>query len=253
MPPSGCGNSGAECSPASGRRGERTSPHGRVPFSMNALPAQPFWGSAHTTLHRLLAVSLALGLASCSTTRSALSSPRSEELNAFVLIIQEMSDGHVIHSWHRATEINLDQYHPSSSLPDTSGQIVLASRRPRDCDEEHIACYRGCMKRRLPAQLGHIEYGSARHINHCNRTCLDAYQDCLDSQRGRALMLPGIDGAVDWLKRHRTELLVGTIIVVAGVTFVVASAGAGVVILAPLALMASSSPACEPYMTGAPT
>jgi hypothetical protein len=202
---------------------------------------------------RLLAVSLTLSLASCGVSRSAHRSPRAEELNDFVLILQEVPNGDVRHSWHRATEVNLAQYRQSSSLAYTSGHIVLTSRRPRDCDEEHIACHRTCMKRRLPSHLGHIQRGSAQHVEHCNSTCLDAYQDCLDSQRGRALMLPGLNGAVDWLKRHRTELLVGTIVVVAGVTFVVASAGAGVVVLAPLALMVSSSPACETHRVGVPT
>ena len=220
---------------------------------MNALSARPFRGAVQTVLHRLLAGSLALSLASCSATRSAFATPRSEELNEFVLIIQEAPDGHISHSWHRATEVHLEQYRQFSSLAPTSRPIVLASRRPRDCDEEHIACYRNCMKRRLPSHLSHIEYGSARHINHCSSTCLDAYQDCLDSQRGRALMFPAIDGAVDWMKEHRTEPLVGTLVVVAGVTFIVASAGAGVLVLAPLALMASCGPTCEPHMTGAPT
>jgi hypothetical protein len=47
----------------------------------------------------------------------------------------------------------------------------------------------------------------------------------------------GTNEAIEWLKRHRTELLVGAVIVVAGVTFVVVSAGAGVLILAPLAII----------------
>ncbi len=220
---------------------------------MDAVPSLPCRSSAQTVLIRLLAVSLALKLVACGASRSARPSPQAEELNDFVLILQEVPNGDVRHSWHRATEVNLTQYHPPSSIDPTGGPIVLASRRPRDCDEEHIACYRNCMKRRLPAHLGHIEYGSARHINHCNSTCLDAYQDCLDSQQGRALMFPMVDGAVDWLKRHRSELLVGTLLVVAGATFVVASAGAGVVVLVPLALMASSSPACEPQIAGVPT
>jgi len=47
----------------------------------------------------------------------------------------------------------------------------------------------------------------------------------------------GSNEAIEWLKRHRTELLVGAVIVVAGVAFVVVSAGAGVLILAPLAII----------------
>jgi hypothetical protein len=49
-----------------------------------------------------------------------------------------------------------------------------------------------------------------------------------------------VSGAIEWLKEHRTELLVGTVVVIAGVVFVVASAGTGLLVLAPLALMASA-------------
>ncbi|AKJ04313.1 Hypothetical protein AA314_05939 [Archangium gephyra] len=45
----------------------------------------------------------------------------------------------------------------------------------------------------------------------------------------------GMNDAINWLKRHRKELLVGTVIVAAGVALVVVSSGAGVVVLAPLA------------------
>ncbi|MCY1072869.1 hypothetical protein [Archangium lansingense] len=45
--------------------------------------------------------------------------------------------------------------------------------------------------------------------------------------------------AVKWLKQNRKELLVGTLVVIAGVTFVTLSAGAGVVILAPVVLVAA--------------
>lgn len=47
-------------------------------------------------------------------------------------------------------------------------------------------------------------------------------------------------GAMDWLKHHRRAVLTGSLIVIAGVAFVVVSAGAGVVVLAPVILMASS-------------
>ncbi|QRK13755.1 hypothetical protein JQX13_22800 [Archangium violaceum] len=48
-----------------------------------------------------------------------------------------------------------------------------------------------------------------------------------------------IDAAVDWLKRNRETLLVGTTVVIAGVAFAVVSAGAGAVMLAPVLLVAS--------------
>lgn len=60
-----------------------------------------------------------------------------------------------------------------------------------------------------------------------------------------------IEPAVDWLKRHREEILAGTVIVIAGVAFVavVAASGGGALILVPLVLVAerpSALPAAVP-------
>lgn len=54
---------------------------------------------------------------------------------------------------------------------------------------------------------------------------------------------PAVDSAVHWLKRNHREILVGTVVVIAGVTFVVVVAGTGgaVLILAPAVLLASSA------------
>jgi hypothetical protein len=53
-----------------------------------------------------------------------------------------------------------------------------------------------------------------------------------------------IEPAVDWIKTHREEILVGTVIVIAGVAFVaaVAASGGGALILAPLVFVAESPP-----------
>ncbi|WNG42610.1 hypothetical protein F0U61_52710 [Archangium violaceum] len=56
------------------------------------------------------------------------------------------------------------------------------------------------------------------------------------------MKFPVVDEAVAWLKRHREELLVGTVVVIAGVTFVVVVAGSGgtALVLAPAVLLVSS-------------
>jgi hypothetical protein len=54
--------------------------------------------------------------------------------------------------------------------------------------------------------------------------------------------------AIDWLKKHRTELAVGTVVVIAGVAFAVVVAGSGgsALALAPLLIMAEISPEVPP-------
>lgn len=78
-----------------------------------------------------------------------------------------------------------------------------------------------------------------------SNTCREAYEDCLKLKEAHTLEFTAMDEAIDWLKRHRQELLVGTIVTTAGVTFIVVSAGAGILVLAPLVLMTQSGTALE--------
>lgn len=55
-----------------------------------------------------------------------------------------------------------------------------------------------------------------------------------------------VDDAVDWLKHNHKAVLVGSVVVAAGVVFVVVSAGAGLVVLAPVVLMTSDLPLRDP-------
>ncbi|QRK13547.1 hypothetical protein JQX13_10160 [Archangium violaceum] len=53
-----------------------------------------------------------------------------------------------------------------------------------------------------------------------------------------------IEPAVDWIKNHREEILVGSVIVIAGVVFVatVVASGGGALVLMPLVFVAEASP-----------
>ncbi|WNG32032.1 hypothetical protein F0U62_43615 [Cystobacter fuscus] len=52
--------------------------------------------------------------------------------------------------------------------------------------------------------------------------------------------------AIDWLKRHRDEVLAGSMVVVAGVAFIVAFPPGAIIALVPVAVMASSEVVHEP-------
>lgn len=57
-----------------------------------------------------------------------------------------------------------------------------------------------------------------------------------DSQK-RELHFPTMNAALEWLREHKTEVAVGTIVIVAGVIaapYVVAIAAGGALVLAPL-------------------
>jgi hypothetical protein len=196
---------------------------------------------------QFLGLSLSLLLAACSGNRSAAPKP-TPPFDGLVLVIQETPEGHLRYSWQQAVEFAPPLDGSLSTLDSASHGIVLASRRPRDCDQEHIDCYQQCMKRRPPYR--YAPRGSHTHIRHCTTTCLEEYMECLETQKHQALRFPAVDDLMEWLKRHRKELLVGSVVVIAGVAFVVVSAGAGLFVLAPVVLVASSETTCEPRLAG---
>lgn len=121
----------------------------------------------------------------------------------------------------------------------------------RDCDEENRECIRECMSRPLPRGFGHITSGRRGYggkEEYCNKKCMQPYLDCTELQDMKPQEFTAIDTAMDWLKRNRRSILVGSVIIVAGVAFVVISAGAGVVILAPAVFLAGAVTESEPYM-----
>jgi hypothetical protein len=203
-------------------------------------------------LGRLSAAILSALLDSCGTSRHAAPArPEGEGLTHLVLFIRELADGTVTHSWKRAEDLDLSQYRPVSSERGAARRIVLAMGRTRDCDEENRACLRECMSRPLPRGFGHITSGGrglGGKEEYCNKQCMQPYLDCVKLQELQPQEFTAADGAVDWLKRHRQSLLVGSVVIIAGVAFVVVSAGAGLVILAPAVLLATPEAAPQPFM-----
>jgi hypothetical protein len=202
-----------------------------------------------TMLKRSVVVFLCVLLVSCGAARPALSAPTSAaNLSRFVLILQEHPDGQVTHSWRPVEGFDLTPYRNRDDS--SSGAVVPAAAQPRDCDEENRECYRKCMDRPLPRGYGGFTSPRKRggKSEFCRGECQQAYEDCLELERLRPQEFRAMDGAVDWLKRHRTTVLVGSVIVISGVAFVVLSAAAGAVVLAPVVLMTSAE---VPVMEGA--
>lgn len=110
-----------------------------------------------------------------------------------------------------------------------------------DCDEEHIQCFDRCWNRTPP--VSSIPKGSAQHHEYCTKLCREEYMECVQEQeqlerekKNKKLHFSNMDAALGWLGTHKTEFAIGTVVVVAGVAFVVATGGSGALILAPLAL-----------------
>ncbi|MCP3139898.1 hypothetical protein [Pyxidicoccus xibeiensis] len=199
---------------------------------------------------RVTAALLSALLFACGATRHAAPA-NTRELTHFVLFIRELPDGTVTHSWQRAEELNLAEYRFLSRSRSGPRGVLPVVARPRDCDEENRECVRECKSRPLGRGFGHITSGKdrdARKDEYCRAKCWQAYRDCNELQELKPQEFTAIDSAVDWLKRNRKAVLVGSVVVVAGVAFIVLSAGAGLVVLAPAVLLAEPATPAEPWM-----
>jgi hypothetical protein len=112
--------------------------------------------------------------------------------------------------------------------------LVLASGGERDCHAEQLECFRRCWNSTPPWPRPR---GSARHHNYCTEKCLKEYMECVKQTEAQPLMFPDLKTAREWLEGHKAGVLVGSIVLGAGVAFVVGTAGAGVLVLVPLAAL----------------
>jgi hypothetical protein len=80
----------------------------------------------------------------------------------------------------------------------------------------------------------------------CRQRCLQPYLDCSRLRELEPVKFTALGDAVDWLKQHRKEVLVGSIIVISGVVFVTVTAGAGALVLVPAVLIISAGLPTEP-------
>jgi hypothetical protein len=209
--------------------------------------------------YRLMASSLCLLLFSCSATQHTFQGPAGpHELTRYVLLIEETSDGQVTHSWRPVSSFDLTKYpYSASSLGNRDGRFVLVATNISHCDVKQEACIKMCTSSPRPIPIEWEEYptyqGSwARNRGHwCQSTCTKFYQMCIKGKgpwaEPSAREFTTMDSAVDWAKHHRHEILVGAVVVIAGVAFValVAGSGGGALVLVPLVVMASADTSLE--------
>jgi len=111
------------------------------------------------------------------------------------------------------------------------------------CSEMEKQCFKKCWRRKPKEQS--IPKGKGMHNEYCTEMCRKVFNECVkeleererqESQK-KELHFPTVDAAINWIREHKTEVAVGTVVVVAGVIaapYVVAIAAGGALILAPL-------------------
>ena len=207
-----------------------------------------------------LAASLTLLFASCSATRHSAAGPTSSrDLTRYVLVVEATPDGRVTHAWKPVEDFDLTSFQRTQSAMRTPRGIVRASTDQRAyCEGRRQQCEDDCLASGSPIPVGHLRYPAYRgpwRVNKgwwCQEACLKLADMC---NRGMgewadeyAAEFDSIDLAVDWIKNHREKIIVGTVIVIAGVAFaaaVAASAG-GALILVPVVLLVETASGTAP-------
>ncbi len=211
---------------------------------------------------RALAVSLALMLSSCSATRYSSTGPTGpQDLTRYAIVFEQQPDGQVAHTWIPLKEFDVAKHQRTSSTTNTRQSIVrvCSSDLNTYCDGRHDQCVKDCLKSSRPFAIGYRKYMDTKaqpwRIARgwwCPSNCMEAAIEC---KKGRgewaenyAAEFDAIDPAIDWIKEHRTELVVGTVVIIAGVAFavVVAASGGSALALAPLLVFAEISPGVSP-------
>jgi|SRR6218665_156379 len=106
----------------------------------------------------------------------------------------------------------------------------------RDCDAEQNTCFSECWNAN-PLPYPHKKRDGWLH-EHCTRKCRELYIECEKSNEKKAkeLKFSRMDEAVGWIKTHKAEVALGTVVIIAGTAFVLTTGGAGALVLVPLAL-----------------
>ncbi|MFP2923698.1 hypothetical protein ACLESO_00505 [Pyxidicoccus sp. 3LG] len=209
-------------------------------------------------------MSLALILTACSATpkHSAVAGPTGpHDLARYAIAFEQRPDGQVVHAWIPLKELELTKFQHTSSSSYTRRNIVRVSSSALNayCDGRHDQCVKDCLNSSRPFVIGHRKYMGTQaqpwriaRSWWCPSNCMEVAIEC---KKGRgewadqyAAEFDAIDPAIDWIKRHRTELVVGTVVVIAGVAFAVMVAGTGgaALVLVPLLVMAERPPEMPP-------
>lgn len=109
-----------------------------------------------------------------------------------------------------------------------------------DCQKEHEECVALCWKNRYP--WPHNPQQSGWYYKRCVSDCRAQYNECVEEQekvereREEKLKFSRMEQAIEWIREHKAEVAIGTVVIVGGAVFVLSTGGSGALILAPLAL-----------------
>jgi hypothetical protein len=109
------------------------------------------------------------------------------------------------------------------------------------CQQELEKCMNSCWEKKqwpYPHNKEQAGWYYKRCTADCNREFVECEEDHEEAarQREKKLEFSRMNEALEWLRAHKAEVALGTIVIVAGVAFVVTTGGSGLLLLAPLSL-----------------
>jgi hypothetical protein len=121
------------------------------------------------------------------------------------------------------------------------GRALATGGGGHDCQEEHEECVKKCWnKKNWP--YPHNKRQSGWYLERCEHDCRIEFNKCEEEQeeaareRAKKVEFSRMDEAIEWLKAHKAEIALGTMVIVAGVVFILVTGGSGALLLVPLAL-----------------
>lgn len=114
-------------------------------------------------------------------------------------------------------------YSPEEPL----ASMIQLVKTEEDCNGEQIECFDRCWNSKPP--LTSIKKGSGKHHEYCTTKCLKVFMDCMKNVHSRS-GFKSMDEAMAWVRKHGKEIL-GTLVVVAGVSYVVATGGGALILV----------------------
>jgi hypothetical protein len=202
---------------------------------------------------------LGLLLVSCSATRSPVPGPMGgRDLSRYVLIFEEASDGWVTHSWKPLGDFDLTMYSRQVHVDGFHGRLEQVVFTDQECHHQYEVCVPTCLASTRIVQVDKYVYDSSQYgqwrtgkKRYCPEACMKQLAMCLAQVDASPVRFEAMDTAVDWVRRHRTKILAGTVIIIAGVAFiaVVGASGGAVLVFVPVVLVASSGNPLEFELT----
>jgi hypothetical protein len=109
------------------------------------------------------------------------------------------------------------------------------------CQKELEKCMTLCWeKNQWP--YPHNKQQTGWYYKRCTTSCNQEFKKCEEEyeeaarEREKKIEFSRMSEAIDWIKEHKAEVALGTVVVVAGIAFILTTGGSGALILVPLAL-----------------